>query len=73
MQTDQVGNAAILVGGSILITTDDLLRIIGLVGVFIGIAVTVWGRFNERQRNREMKRANDLKERELNAKSRDSS
>lgn len=64
--TNGTGYTLTFLGGTFAVTTADLLQILGLVGLFAGLAISAWGHIINRQRTKEMKRANDLKERELN-------
>ena len=66
------GYTLTFLGGTFAVTTADILQILGIIGLFAGLAISAWGHLINRQRTAEMRRSNDLKERELNASSKDS-
>ena len=79
MQQESVGYSLTVFGGTLTITTADFIQASGFIAMVIGLFLTFRGqqmRLHEQQisrdRTEEMKRANDLKERELNAKAKDS-
>ena len=80
MQQEQVGYTLTVFGSTITFTTGELLQAAGFVAMVAGLYLTYRGqqmRLHEQQINRErtseMRRSNDLKERELNAEAKDSS
>jgi protein-S-isoprenylcysteine O-methyltransferase Ste14 len=66
--TNPAGYTLTFLGGTIAFTMADIIQILGLIGLFAGLAISAWGHIINKQRTAEMRRANDIRERELNAK-----
>lgn len=80
MQQEQIGYTLTVFGSTLTVTTGDILQAAGFIAMITGLILTYRGqqmRLHEqqisRERTEEIKRGNDLKERELNdAKAKDS-
>lgn len=66
--TNNAGYTLTFFGGAAAFTMTDIIQIMGLVGLFAGLIISAWGHIINKQRTAEMKRANDIRERELNEK-----
>lgn len=79
MNQDSVGYSLTIFGGTVTFTTGDLFQAAGFLAMIVGLYLTYRGqqmRLHEqqisRERTDEIRRGNDLKEREMNnAKTKD--